>query len=48
MNRSITNVLFGGIAAPAEAAKKMEGVVTKVCVLMARALVLPIIGIDDR
>jgi len=31
MNRSLTNVLFGGIAAPAESAKKMEGVVTKVC-----------------
>ncbi|KAG8837556.1 hypothetical protein FRC20_006706, partial [Serendipita sp. 405] len=29
MNRSLTNVLFGGIAAPAEAAKKLEGVVTK-------------------
>ena len=31
MNRSLTNVLFGGIAAPTEAAKKLEGVVTKVC-----------------
>ena len=30
MNRSLINVLFGGIAAPAESAKKMEGVVTKV------------------
>jgi len=30
MNRSLTNVLFGGIAAPVESAKKMEGVVTKV------------------
>ena len=35
-------------AAPAEAAKKMEGVVTKVCFLMARTLVLLMIGIDDR
>jgi len=32
MNRSLTNVLFGGIAAPAESAKKMEGVVTKTSV----------------
>ncbi|KAG8847075.1 hypothetical protein FRB91_000222 [Serendipita sp. 411] len=32
MNRSLTNVLFGGIAAPAEAAKKLEGVVTKTSV----------------
>ena len=30
MNRSLVNVLFGGIAAPAESAKKIEGVVTKV------------------
>ena len=30
MNRSLINVLFGGIAAPTESAKKMEGVVTKV------------------
>lgn len=33
MNRSLVNVLFGGIAAPAESAKKLEGTVTKVCVL---------------
>lgn len=32
MNRSLTNVLFGGIAAPTEAAKKLEGVVTKTSV----------------
>ncbi|CAG7849605.1 NAD(P) transhydrogenase, mitochondrial; AltName: Full=Nicotinamide nucleotide transhydrogenase; AltName: Full=Pyridine nucleotide transhydrogenase; Flags: Precursor [Serendipita indica DSM 11827] len=32
MNRSLTNVLFGGIAAPAEATKKLEGVVTKTSV----------------
>lgn len=30
MNRSLINVLFGGIAAPAESMKKIEGVVTKV------------------
>ena len=30
MNRSLANVLFGGIAAPAESAKEIEGVVTKV------------------
>ena len=30
MNRSLINVLFGGIAAPSESAKKIEGVVTKV------------------
>ena len=33
MNRSLTNVLFGGIAAPTEAAKKVEGVVTKVKII---------------
>ena len=30
MNRSLTNVLFGGIAAPAESTTKAEGVVIKV------------------
>jgi H+-translocating NAD(P) transhydrogenase len=30
MNRSLANVLFGGIAAPSESAKKIEGVATKV------------------
>lgn len=29
MNRSITNVLFGGIAAPAESDYKIEGQITK-------------------
>ena len=30
MNRSLTNVLFGGIAAPAESTKQVEGVAIKV------------------
>jgi NAD/NADP transhydrogenase beta subunit len=29
MNRSLTNVLFGGIAAPQQSAKKIEGEVTQ-------------------
>lgn len=29
MNRSLRNVLFGGIAAPAQAQKKIEGEVTQ-------------------
>jgi H+-translocating NAD(P) transhydrogenase len=29
MNRSLTNVLFGGIAAPAQTEYKMEGQITK-------------------
>jgi H+-translocating NAD(P) transhydrogenase len=29
MNRSLTNVLFGGIAAPAESDYKIEGQITK-------------------
>jgi len=29
MNRSLTNVLFGGIAAPAETDYKVEGQITK-------------------
>ena len=29
MNRSLTNVLFGGIAAPAQTDTKIEGQITK-------------------
>ena len=32
MNRSLTNVLFGGIAAPAQTDYKMEGQITKTSV----------------
>lgn len=32
MNRSLTNVLFGGIAAPAETDYKIEGQITKTTV----------------
>ena len=32
MNRSLTNVLFGGIAAPAASDYKMEGQITKATV----------------
>lgn len=29
MNRSLTNVLFGGISAPAQSQKKIEGEITQ-------------------
>lgn len=32
MNRSLTNVLFGGISAPTQADHKIEGQITKVTV----------------
>lgn len=32
MNRSLTNVLFGGISAPAATETKIEGVITKTTV----------------
>jgi H+-translocating NAD(P) transhydrogenase len=53
MNRSLPNVLFGGIAAPAQSDYKIEGQITKTSVdetvdVLANAETVIIVGLNLR